>query len=211
MFCQGKDKAVTKLMKNYRRRRGATWISDSCNTTSKAEQLAINFAKNSNGSFATNLFGRCVNKTAKIRAGQTFLETMRDKKRFYLAFEEEICDDYITSNFFEALKLGYIPVVLGGMDIGYDEVALPGTYVDALDYKKAGDLVNYLLYLTKHNLEFFQYVSVHLEFMVTSSTRWACNLGEAWQKRRKSGVVADFKKFWYQKKCYGQYYTAEFH
>ena len=32
---------------------------------------------------------------------------------FYLAFENSLCDDYITEKFFSTLKLNIIPVVLG--------------------------------------------------------------------------------------------------
>ena len=99
------------------------------------------------------------------------MESVHKKTRFYFAFEEEICDDFITEEFFkvqdinlrkkrmfleqacriilQALELSYVPVVLGGQDIGYDEVALAGTYIDALDYRDPKQVAKMLADLTR--------------------------------------------------------------
>ncbi len=50
-------------------------------------------------------------------------DVFRFNYKFYLAFEESWCLDYITAEFYKALEFDVVPVVLGGAD--YNELAPP--------------------------------------------------------------------------------------
>lgn len=52
--------------------------------------------------------------------------------KFYFAFENSICEDYVTEKFFEMLSRGIVPVVMGGAD--YASIAPSHSYINALDY-----------------------------------------------------------------------------
>ena len=91
----------------------------------------------------TQFFGACVGREVNITAA-TAMKRLAATSGFLFAPEEEICDDYISEGFYRALNLSYIPVVFGGRDVGYDEAALAGTYVDAFDFDDGREIIQFL-------------------------------------------------------------------
>ena len=70
-----------------------------------------------------------------------------------LAFEMDICQDFISFKLFSVLdQPTTIAVVMGGVD--YAKILPPKSYIDVSDFKSAKDLSNYLLYLDAHNGKF---------------------------------------------------------
>ncbi|XP_076036070.1 alpha-(1,3)-fucosyltransferase C-like [Oratosquilla oratoria] len=61
---------------------------------------------------------------------------------FYLAFENQICRDYVTEKFFRPLSSSAIPVVFGGAN--YSSIGPPNSYIDALAFPGPKDLAEYL-------------------------------------------------------------------
>jgi CheY-like chemotaxis protein len=63
----------------------------------------------------------------KLKMGRSALETLRLKQEaishylFYLAFENSLCNYYITEKFFATLKFDTIPIVLGDMSRKYQD------------------------------------------------------------------------------------------
>ena len=74
------------------------------------------------------------------------------KYKFYLSFENAICNDYVTEKAFNALKLNTIPVMFGGGD--YDKILPPNSYIDALQYPDPSDLANHLYFLLQNQDSF---------------------------------------------------------
>ncbi len=62
--------------------------------------------------------------------------------QFYLSFENSICPDYITEKFFNILHYTVIPVTYGGTNMS--TVSPPHSYINALSFKSAAELVNHL-------------------------------------------------------------------
>ena len=55
---------------------------------------------------------------------QVYKETLKDYK-FYLSFENSLCQDYITEKFYLALYAGALPIVYGGLNaLDYDKVSI---------------------------------------------------------------------------------------
>ena len=75
--------------------------------------------------------------------------------KFYLAFENSICTDYITEKFFSYLKYNIILVTLGGGN--YSHYVPKSAYINALDYKTPKDLANYLIYLSNNKTAYNEY------------------------------------------------------
>ncbi|XP_012162774.1 uncharacterized protein LOC101451489 [Ceratitis capitata] len=79
--------------------------------------------------------------------------------KFYLAFEEELCEDYVGENFFKALQARLVPVVFGGAN--YSNFAPPNSYINARDFASMRELAEYLLYLDKNPTEHIKYFAWH--------------------------------------------------
>ena len=73
----------------------------------------------------------------------------RDYK-FYLAFENSLCRDYVTEKFYNPLLYWTVPVAYGGAD--YEAIgAPPNSYIDVRKFESARHLADYLTFLNKNN------------------------------------------------------------
>ena len=67
------------------------------------------------------------------------------KYKFYLAFENSICEDYITEKTYKnALKNEIVPVIISGANLSNPEVVPPKSFINGLDFMGAADLADYL-------------------------------------------------------------------
>ena len=67
---------------------------------------------------------------------------MEQKYRFYLSFENSLCEDYVTEKFFRILRYNVIPVTYNGAAM--DKFAPKHSYINALDFKSVSGLAKYL-------------------------------------------------------------------
>ena len=76
--------------------------------------------------------------------------------KFDLAFENSICDDYVTEKFYDPLLAGTVPVYLGAPNVG---VFAPGEkcYINTADFSGPRDLAEYLLYLDQDDAAYAEY------------------------------------------------------
>jgi alpha-1,3-fucosyltransferase len=75
--------------------------------------------------------------------------------KFYFAFENSVCNDYVTEKFLKIIHYNVIPVVLGGAD--YSNYAPKSAYINVFDYESPKDLANYLLYLSGNETAYNEY------------------------------------------------------
>ena len=113
---------------------------------------------------------------------------MGQNYKFYLAFENSLCVDYVTEKFFLAYQNNMVPVTFGWVDYSLD--GPPGSYINALDFDSVEDLANYLLYLDKNEDEYLKYFEwrgkYNVQFLkVEELVCTACKrMGEYMEKRR---------------------------
>ena len=105
---------------------------------------------------------------------------------FMLAFENALCDDYVTEKFFNALQHGLIPVVLGGAN--YSRLAPDGSFVDAQQFAGPAALAAHLLRLLRRPAELARLRDWRLHYRVFSGERevswWKCELCRRLHGRR---------------------------
>jgi alpha-1,3-fucosyltransferase len=82
-------------------------------------------------------------------------EIISKKYKFYFAFENSLCKDYVTEKFFQILPYDIIPVVYG---YGYYSTYVPKSgFINALDYPSAKHLAEYLMFLDKNKTAYNSY------------------------------------------------------
>ena len=79
---------------------------------------------------------------------------IRDCK-FYFAFENSNCSDYVTEKFMNAIEVGAIPIVVGWWDT-YREL-LPGSFIHVNEFANASLLAEYLESLLKDEKKMKKY------------------------------------------------------
>ena len=111
-------------------------------------------------------------------------ENLLKRYKFQLAFENGNCVDYLTEKYWGApLDHGILPVVLGGAN--YTAMAIPGSYINALDFDSVKALADYLLYLDKNDTAYMEYFAWRKKYKVHGYLKdsvfnkhypWTCNL-----------------------------------
>ena len=129
------------------KKHNVAWFTSNCDPQSKrqlyAHELSLNIDVHIYGtcSFATHSCSRDTEADCQ--------RLLNDTYRFALAFENSLCDDYVTEKVLGLLAAGVnvIPVVLGKAD--YSSVLPPRSYIDVRDYKSPRHLAQYLALLSE--------------------------------------------------------------
>ena len=99
-----------------------------------------------------------VNHGATFGGGESYYDiTQKHIKscRFYFAFENSNCTDYVTEKFLNAIEVGAIPIVVGWWDT-YREL-LPGSFIHVSQFANISQLAEHLTGLLKDEKSFMKY------------------------------------------------------
>ena len=130
----------------------AAWFVSHCATVARREK----YVKYLQRHMDVDIYGAC-GKLQCSRSNETecYLNMERDYK-FYLSFENSICDDYVTEKYFNILKYNVIPVVYGGSD--YDnEVGPPKGSINALHFASPQKLAKKLTEIDEDDAKFAEF------------------------------------------------------
>lgn len=100
--------------------------------------------------------------------------------RFFLAFENSLCKDYITEKFWDRLKSPsyFLPVVMGGLSIeDYTSIAPPNSFLHVSNFTSVKALGEYLTYLSENDYAFNKYHQWRYDYRIdTGRNMGACEL-----------------------------------
>lgn len=137
-------KAAPIRTKNYalNKTRAVVWMASHCNTSGKRETYVEQLKKY----IAVDVYGRCGNLTCPRNETHWISEPhcyklLSSTYKFYLSFENSVCQDYVTEKFFNLMQHDIVPVVYGGAD--YERIAPPHSYIDARKFTPQ-ELAEYL-------------------------------------------------------------------
>ncbi|VDM00048.1 unnamed protein product [Schistocephalus solidus] len=103
-----------------------------------------------------DVFGR--NHIPCPRSGAACLYELALQYKFYLAFENSNCEDYITEKFFEnALRQDMVPVVMGAPRESYCAIAPPNSFIHVDDFSSPAELAGYLNWLDRNDTAYASY------------------------------------------------------
>jgi len=131
---QGRDFAVNKT-------KAVAWFVSNCG----ARNGRLNYAKELSKYIQVDIYGACGSKRCpRVQSNNCFDMLNRDYK-FYLAFENSNCKDYITEKFFvNGLSHDVIPIVMGARPEDYAQSAPYKSYIHVDDFDSAKELADYL-------------------------------------------------------------------
>ena len=146
------DELVDDVNKiNVTRPKLVAWFVSNCRTPSRREDYVRELRKY----IHVDVYGRCGNLNCdKIKADACY-EMLEINYKFYLAFENSLCVDYLTEKIWNILSLNVVPVVLGGAD--YKLFLPPHSYIDVRDFKSPKQLAHYLFDLNSNDTLYRQY------------------------------------------------------
>ncbi|XP_054258476.1 alpha-(1,3)-fucosyltransferase 10 [Macrosteles quadrilineatus] len=123
-------------------------------------------------------YGRCLhnrNLPPHLQSPFTLRTMMSDdlldivgKYKFAVAFENGVCDDYITEKLWRPLISGAVPIYIGSPTVS-DWLPNNRSAILALDFESPKHLAEYLVYLNSHDDEYNSYLSHKLQASLTNS------------------------------------------
>ena len=164
------------------RPKDAVWIVSDCDTMGKRENIVsqlVDLGMN------IDTWGTCWDSMRPDQVWKRFgTRRFFQQYRFYLAFENALCEEYLTEKAFlglhSSVNYGLIPIVYGYGN--YSEYLPHGSYIDATKFPNATSLYKYLTKLTFDNemLESFyrwqyhQYIPNDKSWRVQNGLRNLC-------------------------------------
>jgi alpha-1,3-fucosyltransferase len=169
------------------------WTVSHCETQSKREELVHKLRE----FIPIDVFGTCGDLTCEQKEFGCLKEVER-KYKFYLSFENSLCEEYVTEKFFNALKYSIVPIVYGERGGGdyYKAIAPPKSYIDVRSFSTVKELTEYLLFLSGNVEEYLKYFEWKKEYEVLvepSKEPW-CDLCDKLMKNRRR--LLERKSYW---------------
>ncbi|VDL76294.1 unnamed protein product [Nippostrongylus brasiliensis] len=184
---------------------GTLLLMSHCSTSSKRELLIRELSLKMNITIA----GKCAryfpkaitisNCPKKQRYGECE-GPLTETHRFYIAFENSLCRNYITEKFFVRASQLMIPIVL---DRKLYEDAVPSdSFIAVRDYNNTDDFVEHLNFLQNNDAEFLRYFEWTKHYRKPTDYRSfaACQLC-ADIHTRKQLQQPNIQSFYYENQC----------
>jgi hypothetical protein len=168
----------------------AAWFVSNCVTSSQREDYVEELRQY----VPVDIYGKCGNMACTDRT--QCREMIRTDYKFYIGFENSLCDDYVTEKLTTALLFDAVPIVMGGVD--YTRFAPPHSFIDVNDFGSPKQLANYLLLLNESNSLYERYFDWKQNFDVHLNTKqgW-CHLCKlAHDDELSSKMYEDILEWW---------------
>ena len=180
------------------------WFTSHCFTQSRREKYVAFLRKY----IRVDIYGGCYTMKCPMNASSFLSEPpcydMLDAHyKFYLAFENSVCDDYATEKLYDILQRRVVPIVMGGAN--YSALAPPHSYIDALQYSPR-ELAAYLKLLNSNDRLYNEYFwwkphfSVETRYPVMES-RALCQLCRKLHTDRNVSVYEDLTPWSKKNQC----------
>ena len=192
------DKTKGKLI-NYAQKKNRfilTIISNCATSRIKLVQKLGEYVK-------VDVFGNCAklfNSTKTCPRSTKSCEQIKARYKFYLAFENSLCPDYVTEKYYSNAKNHIVPVLFTGAN--HDHIGLPkNSYVDARAFKNVQELAYYLRYLDRNDTAYNEYHKWAQDYKFESK-RAMCEVCKTlWERENFPGKSIDLGNFWGLKSC----------
>ena len=129
------NKAISEIVN--KKTRLVAWMVSNCFTTGGREKYVRELQKY----IPVDIYGNCGTFSCY---DDRDCEKHLTGYKFYLAFENSVCGEYITEKLWRSFAWGLVPVVYGGLD-GYKQALPPHSYIDVSDFSSPEKLSSYIL------------------------------------------------------------------
>ena len=134
------------------------WIVSNCDTDSKREDYVFNLRKYLD---VHEFGGKCLHWSSPVCDQPYSISTVdnctthiQENYKFYLAFENQFCNEYATEKFFHRMEHSVV-ITLG--QANYSEIAPPHSSISVFDFDNVQDLATYILELDDDDESYLSY------------------------------------------------------
>ena len=198
-----KLKKPKKKMANHAlgRTRSTLWVVSNCKTPSKRILYVRQLQKSG---LKVDIRGRCAKRPVCKSKKIDCLNNLKRKYKFYLAFENSNCKDYITEKLWDALRDGLLPVCLGARMSDYTRIAPPNSFLHVENFTSPRELANHLNYLDKNDDAYNRYFEWKKQLTPAPNLSGMCDLCDILHRNETRTIK--MSTFWTEKDCFKQDY-----
>lgn len=197
------DPLITEkdLDKNFaaNKTKKVAWFVSNCHARNKRLQYARRLSKH----ISVDIYGACGSHHCP-RADPNCLEMLDRDYKFYLAFENSNCRDYVTEKFFvNGLQHYVLPIVMGARASEYAAVAPHNSYIHVEEFAGPEELAAYLHRLDKDDElynSYFKWKGTG-EFINTYFFCRVCAMLHASERRARAAHYTDVQAWWRESAC----------
>ena len=169
--------------------------------------LRRNYAEELSKYVPVDIFGQCgkVDPCREQNNNQTCTVETKLKYKFYLAFENSRCPEYITEKFWFSLKQRIVPIVLGPKIADYEKVAPPHSFIHVDNFTSPKHLAEYIKYLDKNDEAYYEYHMWRNKYEAKiwdSNFQPWCKLCSILHKKVITNKQSDIWEFWGKNQCF---------
>jgi hypothetical protein len=142
------------------------WFVSHCETASRRE----NYIKELRKHIDIDIYGKCTgyfenslpDPCPKGSESNCFNKLMNSYK-FYLSFENSLCDDYISEKFWKfynhktIFDVNILPVTRGATIEQFKKVAIPNSLINAYNFESPNQLASYMNQLNQNDTAYLEY------------------------------------------------------
>ena len=124
-----------------------------------------------------DIYGACGNLTCFPKLSKACDQKINKKYKFYLAFENSLCSEYITEKVWRRLDGEIIPIVLGNAE--YDKYLPKHSYINIKDFSSPKKLATYLKLLDRDEKlynEYFNWTKAYTCHNAVPGMSMSCNI-----------------------------------
>lgn len=133
------------------------WYVSNCDAQSNRLEYANELSKY----IEVDIYGHCGTKQCQRSHADDCLKMLKNEYKFYLSFENSICEDYVTEKFFYALRYSILPIAMGATQEYYKKIAPEHSYIHVDDFNSPKELAEYLHELDKNDDLYNNYFRWH--------------------------------------------------
>lgn len=181
------SQTLRKPLKNYAKEKTkkVAWFVSNCGAQNRRREYADELSNH----IPVDIYGACGPLKCPRPVADRCFEMLNKDYKFYLAFENSNCRDYITEKFFvNGLQHDVIPIVMGAHPEDYRKVAPPHSFIHVDDFETPAALAAYLHKLDQNDdlyNEYFRWKGTG-EFMNTLFWCRVCAMVHAADNHRPS-------------------------
>jgi glycoprotein 3-alpha-L-fucosyltransferase len=178
------------------------WFVSNCHAANSRQRYAVELSK----FIQVDIFGKCTRRHLSCpRTKEKFcFEKLEREYKFYLAFENSNCNDYITEKLsYNGLSHKIIPIVMGARSEDYAAFAPTHSYIHVDDFASPRHLAAYLNKLDHNDALYNEYFSWKGAWTSTDGRYW-CRLCMLLHWRDEVNYISWYDNYrnWWNGACY---------
>lgn len=217
MMTKKRRKLLSNIPNHPKRTKAVVWFSGNCDAFEFMKKRR-EWVRKLSLTVDVDMFGACGVEDPCLKNPDKFSSCSYDLKQkyhFILALEPAPCHGYISEKFWNALKIGLVPVVLGALKQDYVEQAPPNSFIHVNDFETVESLGEYLMKLSENKNLYMKFHEWRKEYFI-SDVDIKCRLckklhqesfATSTEIKRKSYKLSDW---WSMKVTCSSRYTRHF-